>query len=453
MSPAGGRAAASTVPRSEAGLTQHPEAGTQVAGPGTRDPKPETRNPRPFFYGWLIVGACFLVNFSESGIGGPVVSVFLVPMSQEYGWSRGLISAAVTVGSLGAGLISPAVGSLVDRVGARWVLLGCLTGMTAATVSLGLVQHVAQLFASLGVGRALLMGGSSIGAQVAVSNWFIRQRGRAMGYSLLGTRIGATVLPLVALLLIESLGWRLAWIGLGIGLFVLAAIPTALVIRRRPEDMGLLPDGVRDPPQARPGAPPEPAFPLREALRTRTLWLLSVASLCHSLAGPALHLHQVPFFLDRGLTPVEAVTSLSLFGLFSAVGTLLWGYLAERVPPRPLLTALLLVNSLSMIGLLQVGSVTGATLFAFTYGMAFGGTRTIPTLLWADYYGRTSLGAIRGFTAPFTLVSHGLGPLVAGLVFDYTGTYHAAFLLFAASYGLSALLTSQARPPVRHPQP
>lgn len=409
---------------------------------------PEARAPRPFFYGWLIVGACFLVNFSESGIGGPVVSVFLVPMSQEYGWSRGLISSAVTVGSWGAGLISPAMGALVDRVGARWVLVGSLTGMTLATVSLGFIQHVAQLFISLGVGRALLMGGAAIGASVAVSNWFIRQRGRAMGYAYLGTRVGATVLPLAALFLIENIGWRMAWVALGIGLFLLAAIPSALVVRRRPEDMGLLPDGVSEPPSAE-RRPSEPSFGLQAALRTRTLWLLSVASLCHSLAGPALQLHQVPYFLDRGLSSVEAVTSLSLFGLFSAFGTVLWGYVAERVPVRVLLTVLLAVNAVTMVGLVQVSSFGGAVLFAFVYGLSFGGTRTIPMVLWSDYYGRASLGAIRGFTAPFTLVAHGLGPLLAGLVFDASRSYTAAFLLFAGSYGLSALLTSQARPPER----
>ena len=420
-----------------------PDTGPAIAAPG-----PGTRSARPFFYGWLIVGACFLVNFSESGIGGPVVSVFLVPMSQEYGWSRTLISAAVTVGSLSAGLISPAMGALVDRIGARWVLVVSLTGMTLATVSLGFMQHVVQLFASLGVGRALLMGGAAIGASVAVSNWFVRQRGRALGYAYLGTRVGATVLPLAALFLIENLGWRTAWVALGIGLFVLAAIPSALVIRRRPEDMGLLPDGASEPSSVE-HRPSESSFSLHEALRTRTLWLLAVASLFHSLAGPALQLHQVPHFLDRGLTSVEAVTSLSLFGLSSAFGTVLWGYVAERVPVRVLLTILLVINAVTMVGLVQVSSFGAAVLFAFVYGLSFGGTRTIPMVLWADYYGRSSLGAIRGFTAPFTLVAHGLGPLLGGLVFDATGTYAAAFFLFAGSYGLSALLTSQARSPVR----
>ena len=245
-----------------------------------------------FYYGWVIVATLIVAGFTQVGEYNPALSVFIDPFEQDFGWSRSDISLAVTIGTFAGGIISPFSGWILDRYGARSVLLVCQVIYGAALISLGFLQgSLMHFIVAYGIGRAAVTGGSLLAIQVAIANWFVRRRGRAMGIARMGDRLSQAIAPALVALMARGWGWRSAWIALGVSTFAIATLPTFLLVRRRPEDMGLMPDG--DPvPIATAGAAPtaaelEEQWTLREALHVRSFWLiLCAAGVWHSL-GPA----------------------------------------------------------------------------------------------------------------------------------------------------------------------
>ncbi|MEK7214695.1 MAG: MFS transporter, partial [Chloroflexota bacterium] len=188
------------------------------------------------YYGWVIVGVVTLAGFTQVGTFNPILAVFVKPFHDVFGWSRAEVSMGITLGSIGGGLIGPFLGPFIDRRGARAVLLTlqavygtCLLSLTFLNGSL--IYFVA-VFA---LGRIAAQAGANLANQVAIANWFVRYRGRAMGVTNLGNRLGQAVLPGVAAFLIETAGWRFAWLFLGAQVWILAMVPCLLLMRRRPE--------------------------------------------------------------------------------------------------------------------------------------------------------------------------------------------------------------------------
>ncbi|MHB8909177.1 MAG: MFS transporter, partial [Syntrophales bacterium] len=197
---------------------------------------------RPF-YGWIIVGVSFLIGFTESGVFQNILSIFMKPMVEEFGWSRASVTGAIAFGSVSGGLLSLVTGPILDRYGPRMV---CFWGILLLSLGLGamtFVNHLWELYLFFGIGRMVAVGVLSLGISVSVANWFVRYRGRAMGITRVGDRLGSTLLPLMVQFLILGLGWRMAWGTLGAVVFLMSGIPALLFLRHRPEDMGLLPDG------------------------------------------------------------------------------------------------------------------------------------------------------------------------------------------------------------------
>ena len=412
----------------------------------------------PFFYGWIIVAISMLAGFFSAGVSNITMAVVLKPISDDLGWSRALTAAAVTMGAISGGVLSPFFGPIADRLGPRFLLPagGTLVGLLAIGVSLSTEPW--QFYATFVPARALtefLLCG--IVPFTAVANWFHIKRPRAMGLVAMSVPLGASALSLVYQFFIFHYGWRSAFLALGIALWVLVVIPGAIFLRRQPEDLGLTPDGLSAAPQ--PDGPLSPrekrqktaaerSWTRGDAMRTSTLWLLVASTFLASLGTGGIAFHTVAYFTDNKIAPGIAAGALSVMALSGAMGNGLWGALAERIQPRLLSVATMLISAGAVALLTQVRGSLTAYIFAVLFGLNARGAAVLTQILLARYFGRRSYGAISSVLDPFHKGGLGLGAFFAGIAFELTGNYQTIFAIFLANYLLSALLIFLVRRPV-----
>jgi len=387
----------------------------------------------PFYYGWVILACVCATGFSRPGSAVATLSIFVEPMTQEFGWSHTEISAAVSVGGILGALVAPALGGFLDRNGARAVLglAVLLTGIPLLLLSF--TQSLLYFFVFYCTARMSFSGPYDLGIYGSVVNWFVRRRAFATSVATLAQMSGLVAMPLIAHFVMQASDWRTAWVAIGFTVLLIGFVPTWLLHVRRPEDLGLRPDGGRAA-QAAAGAPvaPEPAYTRREALRTPAFWLLSLFTLLVFPVQAGISLHQAPLLLERGLDATVAATAVSTFALLSAVAGFAYGFWPRRVPLR---FALALVGLSLAASCVLMGSVQSAPLAygaAALFGLGIGGLLTMLPIAWADYFGRASFGAIRGVALTVQVVGQALGPVLSGALRDATGNYAASLVTFAA---------------------
>ena len=406
----------------------------------------------PFFYGWVILAASALAIF----ISGPgqtfLISVFIDPVISELGWSRTLVSGLYTAGSLTAGVGVIFMGRLVDRYGARIMLLavGVLFGLAALWMSA--VDHPVKLYFAFAALRTLGQGSLGLITSTLIALWFVRLRGRAMAIGAIGGALSIATFPVMAHALISYTGWRNAWVVLALVIWVVL-VPIVLLVRRSPESVGLLPDG--KPAQqlkeqavgTRASTAQEVDFSLSEALRTRTFWLLLLATSAFPLIGTGLSFHQISFLASKGIQRGVATAVFSIIGPSQLLGTFIAGFMTDRFPTRYLLV---LAQGLLIMAMLWTFLITSSWQ-AFTYGailgLSMGFIMNVAAVIWPNYYGRLHLGSIRGVSMANMIVFAALGPLPFGLIYDTTGDYSLAILVLLALPVLCAVAAFLALPP------
>ncbi len=413
----------------------------------------------PFFYGWIIVAIVILSGVLAAGVSNITMAVVLKPISEDLGWSRSLTAAAITLGALFGGMLSPVFGPVADRLGPRILLPagGALVGILAIGVSLSTEPW--QFYAAFVPARALtefLLCGMV--AFTAVTNWFYIKRPRVMGLVAMATPLGSALLSLVYQFFVTHYGWRSAFLALGLALWGLVVIPGWIFLRRQPEDLGLLPDGApriaaTTQRSDNPDAALEYSWSRSDAAQTGTLWLLVAAAFLASIGTGGTAFHQAAYLTDRALPAGLAAAVVSFMALAGAFGNGAWGALAERFHPRRLSVATLLVAACSIALLTQVRSAAAAYLFALLFGVNARGAAVLTQILIARYFGRRSFGAISSIVDPFHKGGLGLGALLAGIAYDREGSYHHVFIAFLISYLLAALLIFLARRPGRSSAP
>jgi sugar phosphate permease len=410
------------------------------------------------YYGWLIVGVAMYSAFLGAGLNNVTMSVILKPLSDDQGWTRTLTSGAITAGALLAGFLSPGVGRAADRIGPRLLMPVGAAAVGTLVILLSRIDEPWQFYATYVPARALgdtLLCG--VVPLTAVANWFQAKRPRVIGLVLMAVPLGSAVMAFLYQMLIVHWGWRTAFVALGVLLWALAVVPPALLLRRQPEDLGLLPDGAaprgptpdRVPRQAEKPADEEQSWRLAEAIRTPTLWLIVASSTLATVATGGIAFHLVAYYTDVHIRPDLAAGALSVFALSGAFGSTLWGLLAERIPPRRVGMAVLLGSAAVVVLLLQVRVPLLAFVVALLIGLLARGGLMLTQVLLARYYGRRSFGAISGFADPFGKAGLGLGPLCAAAVFDLTGSYQGVFVAFGGAYAIAAGLVFFARAPAR----
>ena len=406
------------------------------------------------YYGWAIPFSALLISFASALMFGPVLGVFVKPIGDDLGWSRATIALAFTVGTF-AGTILPAViGAFLDRRGARGVIVVSGIIVTGCTIGLALMTQPWHFWTFYGVGRGVAVAGVQFGTTIAIANWFIKKRGRAMAIGGSGLRLGQTALPLIIHAVIVAFSWRHAFGMLAVLSLLFVTIPAALFMRRRPEDMGLLPDGAVASEPVLAGQAPvaatqdvEVSWTLREARRTRALWLIMVAVAATFFVNGSINLHAVANFQDRGIPAALAVSVTSIIAATSTLTTIIFGFVLERVHVRyggMLASAFYLA---AVLTIMVADSYPMAVLFGLLFGAANGGWTTVERLLFADYFGRRSVGAIRGFVAPFRGAITPFGAVLAGYIRDTRGSYTLAFAIFAAMCVVAILALFLATPP------
>ena len=413
----------------------------------------------PFYYGWVIVACTVPLSLSTRTVMAvATLSVFVVPMTEDLGWSRGLFSGAVSLGGLFAVLISPLVGKWIDRYGSGLLLAASsvLTGMLA--IGLSLVANPVAFYSLYVPGRMTFSGPLELGIPTAISNWFIRRRPLGLAVDGVAKGVGLAMMPLIAQFVITGWDWRAAWLTLGILTLSLGVIPPVLFMARRPEDMALEPDpvlnrAVQTASSSQAGESnstlvfTEPNFTVREALNTRAFWLLAAFAAGGFMVQAGVSLHQVAHYIGQGLSGPSAALTASTFAFSQIFGSVFWSALGRRAPVRFLLAAAAFVVAVAVLGTSVSSSLPTALLAAATVGFGIGGLHLLVRLAWADYYGREHLGAIRGFTMSAQIGGQAIGPVFAGFMFDATDSYQVPLLVFTVVASLAGLLVLFATPP------
>ncbi|MGQ9572301.1 MAG: MFS transporter [Dehalococcoidia bacterium] len=389
----------------------------------------------PFFYGWWIVIASAAIVFLTVGTFFYGFSTLVGPLEDEFGWSRALIGGGFSLALVAEGVSAPAVGYMVDRLGAPRLLIAGTLLMGSGFLLLGQIQAVWQLYAAITI-AAIGMGLAGPGVcMVAIAHWFVKKRGRAL--ALMSCGVGTCgVMVLVLATLISLLGWRNAVAIIGISQIAIC-IPLALTVRHRPEDVGLLADGEHDPaspslaspPTAREGIQDE-GLTISQAVTTRPFWLLASALTLTSLGSMAVIGHLVAF-LEEATDFSRASASAMAMGIpfGSLLGRISFGWLADYVAKRRLVAAAYACQGLGILIFASIASPWQAVLFLVVFALGWGGTIPVLPALQADYFGLRAFGAIQGLTwAIATLGAFG-GPIFAGAVYDVLGSYRPAFFL------------------------
>lgn len=405
------------------------------------------------FYGWRIVIATFVIMLFGCGVAFYSFGVFIKPLAAEFGWSRTLISIAIGLWALMYGLSGPAVGILMHKFGARVVIAGCALLVGLCFVLLAWLNSLVMLFLLMffaGIGSA---GVTYVPNQTLISNWFEKYRGRAMGIMMIGMGVGGLIMPPSANAILTAFSWRTAFCVLGL-LLMFTIIPVAiLVVRTKPSDMGLELDGIKA--EAMPDGNSkgsQSGLTVKRAVRTLSFWMLLVTSALQTLGVSALGIHFVACVDDAGLSSQTAANFWGLALGFSLVGRPLFGFLADRWNPRNLLTitlgglgtavAVLLVLFLYM----GIPPMISLVLFGSIYGVSLGGFAVLLPVVIGRCFGLLNFSKILGLLMSAFAIGVIGGPLLAGRVFDVTGSYQVALLIFGSAFAVTVLTSMLIRP-------
>ena len=395
-----------------------------------------TVSARPaLFYGWILVATTFLIALVTVG-GRSAFGVFVVPMSEEFGWSRSTISLAAALGFLVNGLGQPFVGRLFDTLGGRKVILASLAAFGVTTVLLAATFHILFLILVFGVIMSIAWSGTSLTTTSALlSRWFQHKRATVLSLSTAGASAGGLLLVPLAMYVLQQTGWRMTWVVLG-ALALVVAWPLAfLFLRDDPTNLGLLPDGEQpsaDGGQANPT--PVAAGPLetdawRVALRSWPFWQLSGAYCVCGFTTAILTTHFIPYALDRGVAPPTAATALGVMNGLNVVGVIVMGMLADRCGRKNLLALVYAARGGAYAMLLLAPDPWSLWGFAAITGFSYWATAPLTTSLTADVYGLKTLGTLSGLTFLVHQVGGAASIQFAGLMRDLTGSYTLPFTL------------------------
>jgi len=394
----------------------------------------------------VIVAVVAAAGFAMSGQFNPTIGIFIKPITEEFGWTRATFAGANTIGTIAGGLTAIFMGPLLDRYGPRWLMTVGFIAVGGSLAALSQINALWHFYFATIVGRVVVQGVLNLGVQVSTPMWFVRKRGQAIALAGMGLRFGNGLTPVYAQAILAASNWRLAMLSVGIVAWVVGFLPSLLFLRRRPEDMGLRPDGDPGPPGRGPfaeaarrapeAAREERSYTLREAASTRPFYVLLLITTVTFFVGAAVNFHLIAYFDDQGINASVGTFVLTAWAAFTLAGGLAMGFIADRVPVKPLLAAAYAGLAGSLLLLLDVASAPAAFLWAAAYGITFGMNTTLHQLVWPVYFGRDALGAIRGVVTAFNMTSNAFGPLAAAFVFDATDSYRLiwwiSFIMLAA---------------------
>ncbi len=382
------------------------------------------------FYGWWIVISAALLRFFSGGFFYYGFSVFFNPIRDTFHWSAADTSVAFTLRGVETGLFSPLVGSLADRVAPRKLMVA---GWTIIGLGFMLMSRIDSLWAFYGSFVFVALGssfGTGLVMNTTIANWFTRKRSRALALGFIGPGASGLLAPVLAFSLGE-VGWRQTLFFMGVA-SLLVGIPLSMMFRDRPQHYGRLPDGEST--AASGGvetgaARPVSGFSAKEALKTRSFWMLSLSQLFQQMGTSAVAVHIVPYLESVGVPTTIAAVSVTGMTVCSLIGRLGFGVFGDFANKRYLIA---LSIGLQTVGLICFAFITRDTIwllaaFLLAYGPGFGGPIPLWPALQADFFGTRSFGTIMGLMTLTSVVGGLASPIVAGWIFDVTGSYRIAW--------------------------
>jgi MFS family permease len=372
--------------------------------------------------GWIIVAVLFVTLFL---IWGPVnaSSVFFLPVVKHFGWSRALFSLLAATAPLAAGFSSPAIGSLLDRYGERRIMIAGAAMVALSFLALSRADSAAAffvIFIVLGVG---ITGSTIIPAALVITKWFRERRGLALGIAFAGIPLGGTGVTILASWIVQRSGFRAGYLAMAIPIVVVVIPLLALFMRTAPAAKETRP--------ALGAADAElPGLEVREALGSRSFWMIAVAEVFFATAGVGLRVHLVPFLTGIGYSPTLAAEILGAMFIFSAIGSSTMGALADRLGGRVTLSLVFFAGAAGIAALLGASHLIAVVAFVVIFGLVRE-THILPIVI-TESLGAKRLGTLLGLLALFTTFGFAAGPVIAGRIFDRTGSYAGALLLFVA---------------------
>ena len=416
------------------------------------------QQPRRIFYGWWIVLAAFLALTFTSMTGGYGFSLFYKRLIDHFGWTRTGLAGAISLSRLEAGVLGGIEGFLVDRYGpTRIILLGIILssiGMIWLSVIDSLLEFYLVFILLVTVGRSR---SAMVAIDTTVANWFIRRRGTAFGILRTAVAVGAAGVIVVSWF-INEFGWRSAFVATGIGI-LLIGIPTAFVMKPRPELYGLLPDGdspvkTVDPATHATSDTENQHYPnndigmtVTEALYSRAFWALSIGFAIRLMVTGAATLHAIPLVEDLGYSGATAAGVLGSMGMVSIVGRLGGGVMNDAFGTKPVAVASVCLLAVSCLILAYAQNLWQVMLFVAIYAPSYGCSAATMPAIKGDYFGRKSFGSILGLSGMVQMGVSMLGPIFAAYIFDTSGSYSIAFLTFAGLLIISAAMFMSLKKP------
>ena len=400
----------------------------------------------PLFFGWYVVAAVTFIAFVNTGSRSSF-GIFVIPMSEEFGWNRLTISSVAALGAIVGGAAQPFLGYAFDRVGARKVIVTSLVVVGLATAALGLTFNFIFLLLVFGFVTSISNSGAALARGALLARWFVRKRATVVSVGAVGTSAGSLLLVPFAMFLLQATGgnWRITWAALGLIILVLAVPLGFLFIRDDPSKVGLKPYGEHDPSEdAAAGRSRHRRGPLEvdawsESFRSPPIWQMSGAFFVCGFTTLIMSVHFVPYAIDIGVSPGLAATIFGVMMGLNVLGGLGSGMLADRFGRKNLLAAAYFIRGCGYIALLLAPSTLGLWLFAGFAGMSWIATVSLTNTLTADVYGLRALGTISGITFLCHQIGGLAGVLLGGFFYDLTGAYTLPFAIVGAMLFPAAL--------------
>lgn len=384
------------------------------------------------FPGWWVVAGTFIVLCVGFGIAYSFSSFFL-PLQERFAANRGEISLVFSIAGALYFSLGLVTGAIADRYGPRLVVGGGMVLVALGIFAASRAETLWQVFAGYGLGVGIGMGAAYVPAVAALQRWFNRKRGLATGIAVAGIGIGTLAGPPLAKLMIDSFGWRGAWVGLAL-IALAAALVATITVRRSPEAYGLRPDGDAAPPAGAGQTPPATGDSLNEAIRLPVFWLLfaSCAIYAFGLFTPFVHL--VPYARDVGHGEAFGVSLIMLLGVGSTLGRFVFAGIADRIGRRRMYALSILGSCPVLLLWASTSHWLALVVFATLFGALYGGFVAMAPSVMADYFGTRAVGSILGAQYASVAVGILVGPPAAGWIFDATRSYTTAIV---ASAGLA----------------
>jgi MFS family permease len=402
-----------------------------------------TSTPR-LFYGWWMVLICCVAMAAGPILITGTFSIFVKPLAEEFGWSRGSISLAFSIVAFMIAFFAPILGILIDRFGPRKVILTGAVVFGGGFCSFWLLSaslwHLYACYLVTAFGGACL---TSLPFATIISRWFTQQRGIALGFMGTGVFLGGMYGPPLVTSIITTVGWRWAYVTLGLIIWVVAIPIAALLLIDTPQQKGLQPLGEHE--GGRETAPSHSSHPTRgrdltlaEARKTTAFWCMAVSFALLSAVSHACITHFAPLLTDQGLSPQQAASALMLLSAMGVLGRVIAGYLVDRLPAHLVAGGLFLGVVIGLLAAFGADDITLAFVFAAMVGLGFGAETDLMPYLIAHHFGLASFGRIFGWLYGAFAFGGMLGPLLMGKVFDAYGSYDIALTILIPATIVSA---------------